>query len=169
MFKYPAVSFTVMTELVMPNDTNALNNLMGGNLLKWMDICAAICARRHAEVVCVTAGVDNVSFDHPIRLAEIVTITAKATRVFNTSMEVHIVVYSENPNINQKRKCNEAYLTFVGLNEEGNKIKLPPLIPQSDEEKSQHERALRRREMRLVLAGRIKPEDAAELKSIFLG
>lgn len=165
--KTPSQSITIMTELVLPNDTNALGNLMGGNLLKWMDICAAMCARRHAHVTCVTAGADNISFDCPIKLGEMVTITAVATRVFNTSMEVHITVYSEDPNIGSRRKCNEAYFTFVGLNEENKRVKLPPLQPETETEQQQFHKALRRREIRLVLAGRMKPKESLSLKSLF--
>jgi len=165
--KTPSQSRTIMTELVLPNDTNALGNLMGGNLLKWMDICGAICARRHAQVTCVTAGADNISFDCPVKLAEVLTITAVATRVFTTSMEVHIAVYSEDPNINSKRKCNEAYFTFVGLNTDNQRVKLPPLTPETVEEQQQYDKALRRREMRLILAGRMKANESKSLKSLF--
>lgn len=166
--KTVSVSRTVMTEMVMPNDTNALNNLMGGNLLKWMDVAGAICARRHANRVCVTASVDMVSFEQPIHLGEIVCVVAKATRVFNTSMEVHIVVYAEGLRADNRRKCNEAYFTFVGIDENGYKVKLPKLIPETEEEQLAHASALRRREMRLILAGKMKPSQSEELRAIFL-
>lgn len=164
--KTPKESLTVMTEMVMPNDTNALHNLMGGNLLSWMDVTAAICARRHANCVCVTASVDSVSFDSPIKLGEIVTITAKVTRTFSTSMEVYIEVHAEGLDTSRRRKCNEAYFTFVGIDEWGHKITLVQLQPETDDEKQQYDGALQRRELRLVLAGRMKPEQALSLKNM---
>ena len=166
--KKPSESVSVMTEIVMPNDANALNNLMGGNLLKWLDVAAAICARRHAECTCVTAAVDNVSFKSPIKIGEIVTITAKATRVFNTSMEVELVVHAEGMGIHRRRKCNEAFMTFVGIDEWGNKIHLPPLLPETETEKQEFDAALRRREMRLILAGRMQPNQSEQLMDLFL-
>ena len=162
--KTPKESLTVMTEMVMPNDTNALHNLMGGNLLSWMDVTAAICARRHANFVCVTAAVDSVSFDSPIQLGEIVTLTAKVTRTFSTSMEVYLEVHAEGLDTARRRKCNEAYFTFVGIDEWGHKITLVQLQPETEEEQRQFEGAMRRRELRLVLAGRMKPEQAESLK-----
>src|SRR5438046_1325121 len=86
--KRPADSQTVMNELVMPNDTNVLNNLMGGRLLHWMDICSATAAHKHARTVCVTAAVNNVSFNEPIKLGNLVTLQARCVRAFNTSIEV---------------------------------------------------------------------------------
>ena len=141
--------------MVMPNDTNALHNLMGGNLLCWMDVTAAICARRHASCVCVTAAVDNVTFDSPIQLGEIVTLTAKVTRVFNTSMEVFLVVHAEGMDTERRRRCNEAFFTFVGIDEWSNKLTLPPLEPETEEEKAEYEAALVRRETRLKAKSKV--------------
>jgi acyl-CoA hydrolase len=165
--KTPSESITIMTEMVMPNDTNPLHNLMGGNLLRWMDVAGGICSRRHSGCICVTASVDTVSFHSPIRMGEIVTITASVTRVFNTSLEVFIQVEAEGGDVKTRRKCNEAYYTFVGLDEWGNKLSLPQIIPQTTEENRQFDGALRRREMRLILAGKLKPEDATQLKLLF--
>jgi acyl-CoA hydrolase len=165
--KTPSESITIMTEMVMPNDTNPLHNLMGGNLLRWMDVAGGICSRRHSGCICVTASVDTVSFHSPIRMGEIVTITASVTRVFNTSLEVFIQVEAEGGDVKTRRKCNEAYYTFVGLDEWGNKLSLPQIIPQTPEENRQFDGALRRREMRLILAGKLKPEDATQLKLLF--
>ncbi len=158
-----------MTEMVMPNDTNPLDNLMGGNLLRLMDVTGAICARRHANRICVTASVDSVSFDSPIKLGEIVSITAKVTRVFRTSMEMRIKVHAETPDARNKRKCNEAFMTFVGINEEGRPVPLPQLEPETEEEWMDHELAMRRREMRLIIAGKMRPSDSKELKAMFKG
>lgn len=167
MIKTPADSITVMTQMVMPNDTNALNNLMGGNLLCWMDVAGGICSRRHANCVCVTASVDGVSFHHPIKLGEIVTITAQTTRVFNTSMEIHIIVESEGNDTTNRKICNEAYFTFVGIDNWGNKTKLPPIEPGNEAEKQRFDGALKRRELRLILAGKLNPNEAKELKELF--
>jgi len=162
-------STTIFTEIVMPNDTNPMNNLMGGNLLKWMDIASGICAGKHAGKVAVTAAVDNVSFGRPIKIGDVVTIEAQVTRAFNSSMEIYIEVFKENiRSRSAKVKCNEAYYTFVALDDDGRPCAVPPVDPQTDEEKHRFERAMRRRELRLILAGRMKPEEAAELKAIFI-
>lgn len=165
--KTSADSLTIMTEMVMPNDTNALNNLMGGNLLRWMDVAGGICARRHANATCVTTSVDNVSFKSPIHLGEIVTITAKVSRAFNTSLEVHLTVHAEDNDQHRRRKCNEAYLTFVGLDTHGYKIPVPKFKPTTEEEQKHYDGALRRRELRLILAGKMQPSQSTELKSLF--
>jgi acyl-CoA hydrolase len=159
-------SITVMTEIVLPNDTNALHNLRGGKILHWMDIASAIAAGRHSNAVVVTASVDNVSFENPIKLGDVVIVTAQVTRVFNTSMETYIEVWAENLPTQTRYRCNEAYYTFVALDSNGKPKKSAPLVPETDDEKNRYDGALRRRQLRLVLAGRMKPEDATELKSI---
>jgi acyl-CoA hydrolase len=160
-------SYTVSTEIVLPNDTNTLGNLMGGRLLHWMDITAAISAHRHCKRVVVTASVNNVSFNMPIKLADIVTLEAKVSRAFSTSMEVFIDVYVENHNTGKKTKCNEAIYTFVAVDQLGNPISVPELIPESEEEKNRFASALRRKQLALILAGKMKPEEATELRAIF--
>ncbi|MCS6818857.1 MAG: acyl-CoA thioesterase [Chitinophagales bacterium] len=165
--KTPSESKVIMTEIVLPNDTNALHNLRGGKILHWMDIASAIAAGKHSNSVVVTASVDNVSFENPIKLGDVVTITAKVTRVFNTSLETHIEVWAENLPSQTRYRCNEAYYTFVALDSNGRPRKVPPLIPETEEEIRQYEGALRRRELRLVLAGRLKPSDAKELRALF--
>jgi acyl-CoA hydrolase len=157
-----------MTEIVLPNDTNALHNLRGGKILHWMDIASAIAAGKHSNSIVVTASVDNVSFENPIKLGDVVTITAKVTRNFNTSLETHIEVWAENLPSQTRYRCNEAYYTFVALDSNGRPRKVNFLSPETDEEKRQFESALRRRELRLVLAGRLKPSDAKELKAMFI-
>ncbi|MBK8845818.1 MAG: acyl-CoA thioesterase [Bacteroidetes bacterium] len=160
-------SLTVQTELVLPNDTNILGNLMGGRLLHWMDIVAAISAHRHCHRVVVTASVNNVAFNQPIKLGQIVTLQAKVSRAFNSSMEVYIEVWVED-NVNDKKiKCNEAIYTFVAVDQIGAPIHVPELIPETEEEHKRYESALRRRELSLILAGKMKPEEATELKAIF--
>jgi len=164
--KTPKESITVMTEIVLPNDTNALHNLRGGKILHWMDIASAIAAGRHSNAVVVTASVDNVSFENPIKLGDVVIVTAQVTRVFNTSMETHIEVWAENLPTQTRYRCNEAYYTFVALDSNGRPKKSVPLVPETEDEQKRFDGALRRRQLRLVLAGRMKPEDASELKSL---
>jgi acyl-CoA hydrolase len=156
-----------MTELVLPNDTNTLNNLMGGRMMHLMDIVSAISAQRHSNRIVVTASVDNVSFAKPIKLGNVVTLKAQVTRAFNSSMEVHIEVWTEDIPSNEKAKSNEAFFTFVAVDQLGNPIDVPELIPETEREIELFKSALRRRQLRLVLAGRMKPEEATELKSIF--
>ncbi|MGV3685119.1 MAG: acyl-CoA thioesterase [Daejeonella sp.] len=166
--KNPKNSFTIMNELVLPNDTNTLNNLMGGRLLHWMDIAAAISAQKHCNRIVVTASVDNVSFQHPIKLGDVITIEAKVTRAFNTSVEVRLSVWAENIPSGSRVKSNEAFYTFVALDQEGRTIPVPPIQPETDEEQKLYDGALRRRQLRLVLAGKMKAHDALELKALFL-
>ena len=166
--KTPKESLTIHTELVLPNDTNVLGNLMGGKLLHWMDIASAIAAHRHCHRVVVTAAVNNVSFNQPIKLGEIVTMQAKVSRAFTSSMEVFIDVWVEDNNSGKKTKCNEAIYTFVAVDQLANPINVPELVPESDEEKERFIGALRRRQLSLILAGKMKPADANELKAIFL-
>ena len=119
-FKNPKDSYTQMNELVLPNDTNTLNNLMGGKLLHWMDICAAMAAQKHSNRIVVTASVDSVSFKEPIRLGDVVTLEAYVTRSFNSSMEVFIQVHAQNIPTGEKLKSNEAYylrFTKIGMGE----------------------------------------------------
>jgi acyl-CoA hydrolase len=162
-------SFTIMNELVLPNDTNTLNNLMGGRLLHWMDIAAAISAQKHCNRIVVTASVDNVSFKHPIKLGDVITIEAKVSRAFTTSVEVRLDVYAQNIPSGTKVKSNEAYYTFVALDQDGQTIPVPPLLPETDDEVELYEGALRRRQLRLILGGKMKPSDATELKALFFG
>lgn len=162
-----SASAAVLTEIVLPNDTNTLGNLMGGRLLHWMDIAAAIAAQRHSKRVCVTASVNNVSFNQPIKLADIVTLEAKVSRAFNSSMEVYIDVWVENNATGEKIKCNEAIYTFVAVDQVGNPINVPELQPESELEIQRYGGALRRRQLSLILAGKMKPEDATELKKLF--
>jgi acyl-CoA hydrolase len=165
--KHPKDSLAIITEFVLPNDTNTLGNLMGGRLLHWMDIASAIAAHRHCGRVVVTASVNNVSFNQPIRLGEIVTIQAKISRAFNSSMEVFIDVWVENNATGEKKKCNEAIYTFVAVDQLGNPINVPELIPETEEEKKRFDGALRRKQLSLILAGKMKPKEATELRALF--
>jgi acyl-CoA hydrolase len=164
----PSDSYTMMTEIVLPNDTNVFGNLMGGRLMYWMDIAAAIAAQRHCNAPVVTASVDNISFENPIKLGNTVHIEAKVSRAFTSSMEVHLKVWGEDFTQQYKYKSNEAYYTFVALDPNRRPRKVPELIPQTDEERKTFEGALRRRQVRLILGGKMKPDDAAELKALFV-
>ncbi len=160
-------SHTIMNELVLPNDTNPLHNMMGGRLLHLMDIAAAISAQKHSNHIVVTASVDNVSFKHAVKLGDVITITAKVTRAFHTSMEVRIEVWCENIPSGSKIKSNEAFYTFVALDNDGKPAFVPELLPETEEEKHFFDTAWSRRELRLIVAGKMKPEEATHLKAIF--
>ena len=164
----PADSYTMMTEIVLPNDTNVFGNLMGGRLMYWMDIAAAIAAQRHCNAPVVTASVDNISFENPIKLGNTVHIEARVTRAFTTSMEIHLRVWGEDFLQQFKYKSNEAYYTFVALDPHRKPKTVPQLEPQTEEERKLYEGALRRRQIRLILGGKMKPDDAAELKALFV-
>jgi acyl-CoA hydrolase len=165
--KKAADSLTIMTELVLPNDTNLFGNLMGGRLMYWMDIAAALSAHRHCSAPVVTASVDNISFENPIKLGNVVHIEAKVTRSFNSSMEVHMKVWGEDLTQQFKYQSNEAYYTFVALDPHGKPRRVPSLETENEEEKRLFDGALRRRQLRLILGGKMKPDDAVELKALF--
>ena len=156
----------VQSNLVLPNDTNMLHNLMGGRLMHQMDIVAAISAQRHSESAVVTASVDHVSFNHGISLGSIITVKAWVTRSFSSSMEVKVEVYSENiPDKQKIFKSNEAYFTFVAVDENLKPIQVPPIFPETAEDQILFDGALRRRQFRLIVAGKISTKDAPELRS----
>ncbi len=166
--KYVKDSFVNMTEFVLPNDTNTLNNLMGGRMMHFMDIAAAISAQKHCNRIVVTASVDHVSFEKGISLGSVVTLQSFVTRAFTSSMEVRIEVWVEDLTRNTKAKSNEAFFTFVAVDQNGNPINVPPIQPETENEIKFYEGALRRRQLRLILAGKMKPKDANELKAIFM-
>lgn len=161
-------SVIIMTEIVLPNDTNTFGNLMGGRLMYWMDIAAALSAAKHCNAPVVTASVDNISFTEPIKLGNVVHIEAKITRAFTTSMEVHLNVWGEDIIRQHRYKSNEAYCTFVALDNNGKAKPVLQMIPETDDEIRLFEGALRRRQIRLILAGKMKPEEAGELKALFM-
>jgi len=164
--KFAKESYTEMNELVLPNDTNTFGNLMGGRLLYWMDICAAMAAQKHSNSPVVTVSVDNVSFKRSIKLGEVVTIQAQVTRAFSTSMEVRMEIFAQNLPEGTREKSNEAYYTFVAIDKENHPTQVPELIPETTLEQELYERASQRRALRLILSKKIKPEDAIELKNI---
>ena len=161
-------SRTVMTELIMLNDTNPLGYLMGGNLMRWMDVAAGICAAKHCEAHCVTVSVDHVSFKRPIMLGNVITITACVTRAFNTSVEVFLKVETGSVVSEETQVSNHAFMTFVALDPYTQKPKtIPKVMPETEGEREMFEDAVRRRELRLVLAGKMKTNEAVEIKAMF--
>lgn len=165
--KYPKDSKTVMTDLVLPSETNPLNNLFGGELLARMDRAASIAARRHSRRIVVTASINHVAFNRAVPLGSVVTVVAKVSRSFNTSMEVYIDVWIDDRESGAKAKVNEAIYTFVAMDETGSPVRVPDLKPETKEEQERFEGALRRKQLSLVLAGKMKPNDATELKALF--
>ena len=161
-------SRTVMTELIMPNDTNPMGNLMGGYLMRWMDIVCAICAGKHCQAHVVTAAVDQISFQNPSGLGDVITREACGTRACHSSVEVYVEVFANDIKGQKPRRCNHAYFTFVALDDERkDPISVPAVIPLSNEEQNLYDSAARRRELRLILSGRIKPKDATEVRKFF--
>lgn len=165
--KKASVSYTMMSELILPNDTNTLGNLMGGKLMYWMDIAGGLSAMKHCNAQVVTASVDNISFANPIKLGHLLTIEAQVTRAFNSSMEIYLKVFGEDLQTREKYLSNEAYLTFVALGANGRPKVVPPIIPETEHEIEKFNGALRRRQLRLILAGKMKADDASELKALF--
>lgn len=165
--KTPEQSKTIMTDLVLPSETNPLNNLFGGELLARMDRAASIAARRHSRRIVVTASVNHVAFNRAIPLGSVVTVEAKVSRAFSSSMEIYIDVWIEDRESGERTKANEAIYTFVAVDETGRPVKIPSITPETKLEKERFDAALRRKQLSLVLAGKLKPKDATELKALF--
>ena len=165
--KTVAASRSVSTDLVLPNETNHYGNMFGGELLVRMDRVGTIAAVRHSGCVVVTAAVNSVSFNKIIPQGSMVTVEASLSRAFTSSMEVYIDVWVEDSASGERVKSNEAIYTFVALNAEGKPVAVPEVIPETPLEKERYEGALRRKQLSLVLAGRIKPHDATELQALF--
>ena len=161
-------SLTILTDLVLPGETNYLDNLFGGELLARMDRACSIAARRHSRRIVVTASVNHVAFNKSVPVGSVVILEAKVSRAFNSSMEVFLDVFVEDAVTGQREKCNEAIYTFVAVDQNGNPIQVPELIPETEEEKTRYDGALRRKQLALILAGKMKPSEATELKKLFL-
>lgn len=166
--KTPKESRTIMTDMVLPSETNPLNNLFGGELLARMDRAASIAARRHSRRVTVTASVNHVAFNRAIPLGSVVTVEACVSRAFNSSMEIYIDVWIEDREDGHRSKANEAIYTFVAVDDTGKPVSVPSIVPETELEKERFAAALRRKQLSLVLAGKMKPQDATELKAIFI-
>ncbi|MFT5925307.1 MAG: acyl-CoA hydrolase [Rubritalea sp.] len=165
--KTPSQSFTTVTDMVLPSETNPLNNLFGGELLARMDRAASIAARRHSRRIVVTASVNHVAFNRMVPLGSVVTIEAQVTRAFKSSMEVHMDVWIEDRESGERTKANEAIYTFVAVDDTGRPIQIAPITPETEIEKQRYDAALRRKQLSLVLAGKMKAKDATELKALF--
>jgi acyl-CoA hydrolase len=165
--KNPKDSLTVLTDLVLPGETNYLDSLFGGELLARMDRACSIAARRHSNKLVVTASVNHVAFSKSVPSGSVLTIEAKVSRAFSSSMEVYVDVWIDDIESKQKTKANEGIYTFVAVDSNGKPTKVPELIPETDLEKERFESALRRKQLSLVLAGRMDPNEASELKSLF--
>lgn len=162
-------TLAITTHIILPNDTNTLGNLFGGQLLAWMDIIASVAAHRHSRRVVVTASVNNVSFKSPISHASLITLEAKVSRAFSSSMEVFVDVFVEDSVTGERKKSNEAIYTFVAVDQNGGPIQVPELVPETEEEKERFEGALRRKQLSLILAGKMDPKEATELRKLFVG
>lgn len=165
--KTPSESRTTLTDLVLTGETNHLHHMFGGELLARMDRAASIAAQRHSHYPTVTASVNHVAFNRSIQLGSIVTVEASISRAFSTSMEVYLDVWVEDYVTGDRIKANEAIYTFVAVDESGHPVKVPEIEPETELEKLRYEGALRRRQLSLVLAGKMKPHDATELKALF--
>lgn len=165
--KNPKESLTILTDMVLPGETNALNNLFGGELLARMDRACSIAAQRHSKRIVVTASVNHVAFNKAVPVGSIVIIEAKVSRAFTSSMEIYADVWIEDRESGQKTKANEGIYTFVAVDMTGTPIKVPSILPETALEKVRYEGALRRKQLSLVLSGKMKPEDALELKALF--
>ena len=168
MVKTPKESLTVLTDIVLPGETNPLGNLFGGELLARMDRACSIAARRHSRRIVVTASVNHVAFNRTVPVGSVVTIEAKVTRAFKSSMEIYVDVWSEDRESQERSKVNEGIYTFVAVDSTGVPVGVPKIKPETLLEKERYEGALRRKQLSLILSGKMNPADATELKALFL-
>ena len=166
--KTPKDSITIVTDMVLPSETNPIGNMFGGELLARMDRAASIAARRHSRRIVVTVSVNHVAFNKMIPLGSVVTVEAKVSRAFNSSMEIYMDIWLEDRESGMRSKANEAIYTFVAVDEMGSPVGVPELKPETDLEKERFIGALRRKQLSLVIAGKMKPHDATELKALFV-
>lgn len=165
--KNPKDSKTTITDLVLPSETNPIGNMFGGELLARMDRAASIAARRHSRRIVVTASVNHVAFNKMIPLGSVVTVEAKVSRAFKSSMEVYMDVWIEDRESGMRSKANEGIYIFVAVDEMGHPVRVPDLVPETELEKERFDAALRRKQLSLVLAGKMAPKEATELKALF--
>ncbi|WP_299619226.1 acyl-CoA thioesterase [uncultured Tenacibaculum sp.] len=166
--KTPQQSRTVLTDLVLPGETNYLDNLFGGELLARMDRACSIAARRHSRRIVVTASVNHVAFTKSVPVGSVVTLEAKVSRAFTSSMEVFVDVWIEDRQSGEKTKVNEGIYTFVAVDETGKPVPIPKINPETELEQQRFDGALRRKQLSLILAGKMQPKDATELKALFV-
>lgn len=165
--KHPKDSRTIVTDMVLPSETNPIGNMFGGELLARMDRAASIAARRHSRRIVVTVSVNHVAFNKMIPLGSVVTVEAQVSRAFKSSMEVFMDVWIEDRESGRRSKANEAIYTFVAVDEMGHPIPVPSLVPETELEKERFVAALRRKQLSLVIAGKMNPKEATELRALF--
>ena len=165
--KNPKDSLTILTDMVLPGETNALNNLFGGELLARMDRACSISAQRHSRRIVVTASVNHVAFNKAVPVGSVLTIESKVSRAFKSSMEIYVDVWMEDRETGEKTTVNEGIYTFVAVDRTGSPVKVPEIVPETELEKKRFDGALRRKQLSLLLANKIKPEQATELKALF--
>ena len=149
-------SLSEYSELALPTDANGLGNDLGGKVMHLVDLAAAMAAIRHARRPCVTAAVDSLHFLHPVRIGQLIVLRSSVNRVFRTSLEVGVKVETETLMTGTKLHTCSAYLTFVALDANGKATEIPPVIPETDEEKRRYREAGERREYRLAMRNRLK-------------
>lgn len=169
MAKTPKESLTILTDIVLPGESNPLGNLFGGELLARMDRACSIAARRHSHSIVVTASVNHVAFNNAIPVGSVVTIEAKVSRAFKSSMEIYLDVWIEDRESQVRSKVNEGIYTFVAVDKAGKPITVPQLEPETELEKERYKGALQRKQLSLILSGKMKPTDADELRKLFIG
>lgn len=169
MIKASKESLTILTDIVLPGETNPLGNLFGGELLARMDRACSIAAQRHSRRIVVTASVNHVAFNKAVPVGSVVSIEAKVSRSFKSSMEIYVDVWIEDRESQERTKVNEGIYTFVAVDRTGTPVKVPQIKPESEIEKQRYEGALRRKQLSLVLSGKMKPSEATELKALFIG
>ncbi len=165
--KTPSESLAILTDLVLPGETNPLHSLFGGELLARMDRACSIAARRHSRSLVVTASVNHVAFSKPVPVGSVVTVEAKVSRAFRSSMEIFVDVWMECLETGNYEKVNVGIYTFVAVNADGKPIEVPPIMPETALEKERYDAALRRKQLSLVLSKRMTPTEATELKKLF--
>jgi acyl-CoA hydrolase len=143
-------------EICLPNDANLLGNMLGGHVMHLVDLCGAIAGMRHARCTVVTASIDQMTFLHPVRVGDLVMLKSQVNRVFRTSMEVGVKVWVENLKTGETRHTSSAYLTFVAVDSAGNRVVLPPVTPETEDEKRRFLEAAERRAYRLASKARTK-------------
>jgi len=165
--KTPKESLTILTDLVLPGETNYLDNLFGGELLARMDRACSITARRHSRRIVVTASVNHVAFNKSVPVGSVLTIEAKVSRAFTSSMEIYVDVWIEDRETGKRTKVNEGIYTFVAVDDTGAPVPVPPIKPETELEKERYEGALRRKQLSLILANKLDPKEATALKALF--
>ena len=167
MVKTPKESLTILTDMVLPGETNPLGNLFGGELLARMDRACSIAAQRHSRRIVVTASVNHVAFNKAVPVGSVVTLEAKVSRAFKSSMEIYVDVWIEDRESRERTKVNEGIYTFVAVDRTGTPVKVPGIKPETELEIERFEGALRRKQLSLILSGKMDPKNATELKALF--